>query len=318
MRFGHLFALLLLAGCGGKAHRGDDSGDSSVAGDRAAAPGHSGVDHAGAAASGGSGTTGEVVPGGASGEGEANGGTAGRTALEPIIEAFCRAARTCCARDGLPMRLDECESALGDHNPTVLAVARGAVRLDVDKLEACRAAYMRAASTCEQEDALQACRGVVIGLMPEGGPCESGADCAQVAGELTCLRPFGGGGACIAVPRGNAGDTCSFSCREGEDCATSTYGVIESPLPAVCRESDGLYCAGLGHICQPLAEIGAPCVEDAQCGGAAFCGGTCQKLASPGEACVRCVSSFDCVEEECVSPRFASSDTCQGASLGPY
>lgn len=234
--------------------------------------------------------------------------------LTQTIDAFCATARICCARDGLSMTLDACESGLGDTSAPVASVASGAATLDAEKLAACRAAYVAAATTCELDLVMRACSGVLIGLVPEGGACRSGVECA---GPSTCLIRSGDVGVCYPmIPHGKAGDVCNGTCRAGDDCSKSMIrGTGPWPGPATCFEDEGLYCY---QTCKPLVGLGAACSDDDQCGYLGFCAGTCQKRGTKGEACAPCVSTFSCVADKCVSPPFASDYTCTGNMFGPF
>jgi hypothetical protein len=245
-------------------------------------------------------------------------GAAAVKMLEPTIRAFCATARTCCAKQGEMATLDACETMFAANNETVASLASGAVTLNPTALSACRAAYEQAAASCEENPVLSACRGVVVGTVPAGGKCRNGAECAKNPGPNTCLVVEGQEGVCEPAAHGKAREACSFTCRKGEDCTTTTYGTPTSPT-AICFEDEGYFCdRSESAQCEPLVALGAPCTQDDECGSLAFCSTTCKQRGTEGEACAPCVSSLTCVADKCVSPPFASLNTCEGRSLGPY
>jgi hypothetical protein len=336
-------APLLFGACGGngssnppgKAGNASTGGESSAsgAGGVDAAAGRAGSPMAGAGtasggkSAGGSGPSGDAGSGDAAGAG-VDGGSAGEAsaaatvkALAPTITAFCAAARSCCAKQNEPAALDDCESQFPMNNETVASLASGAAKLDMAALATCLAAYEAAATSCEENPVLSACRGVVIGTRAENEPCTSGAECAGTPGPYSCLitEPNGTVGVCQKVPHAKSGEECAFTCRAGEDCTFTTYGATDSTV-ALCFEDEGLYCdyTGLAPVCQPLVGLGNACDSDDECGYLAYCETTCKKRGLEGEPCAPCISSLTCVDDQCVSPPFASANTCEGRSLGPY
>lgn len=281
----------------------------------------------GASAGGAAGSTlsaGAAPIGGAAGTGGAvgTGGAASVAMLAPAIKAFCAAARGCCAKQGIPSMLSDCESMYPTLNDTVASLASGAATLNPTALAACEAAYTQAQTSCEENPVLSACAGVVIGTRPENAACTSGAECVRAPGPSTCLITAQGGtvGVCKTIPHAKSGDPCNFSCGAGEDCTSTTYGSADSNL-ALCFAQDGLHCDYLSdgaETCKPLLALGAPCANDEQCGVANYCDTTCKKRGVLGDPCTRCLDSLTCVNNQCVSPPFASDSTCGGWSLGPF
>jgi len=335
-----------LAACGGKAGSNEATGGSagSVATGGAVSSGGSaaaGAPHGGAsgtagaagndgrsgaggnAATGGGGAAGS---GGVSSGGVSSGGAAGAAgsaptaaALTPTVNAFCAAARSCCAQQGEPAMLDDCESAFATKNSVAGSLASGAITVDATALAACRAAYEAAATSCEENAVLKACRGVTLGTVAEGAPCTNGTECAAKPGPSTCLitAPNGTVGVCSSVVHAASGQSCSFTCRAGDDCRSTTYDTTGAKL-ALCFEDEGLYCDATEQHCKALTPIGGACTGNDQCGINAFCSTTCQKRGTLGQACLPCLDSLMCVDNKCVSPPFASFATCEGRSLGPY
>jgi hypothetical protein len=332
----------LCGACGGNGtHTPGAAGNPGAAGTDASVGGADG--HAGTAAVGG-GAGGKGAGGNHGGQAD-NGGVAGTSdgggsagdasgaagdasgaatvkALAPTISAFCAAARSCCTKQNVPATLADCEAQFPMNNETVASLASGAAKLDMTALGTCLAAYEKAATTCDENPVLSACRGVVIGTRAENASCTNGSECARDPGPNTCLITEQNGtvGVCKKVPHAKSGDACTFTCRPGEDCTFTTYGAGETTV-ALCFEDDGLYCdytAEPEAVCRPLVALGDACSSDDQCGYLSYCQVTCKKRGVEGEPCAPCISSLTCVDNECVSPPFASANTCEGRSLGPY
>jgi hypothetical protein len=337
-------APLLCGACGGKGGTGtaDEAGNAGAAGTAASLGGADGDPTAGRAGSGsgeaggvggksagGSSSGGQEDSGGGGvGGGGVSGGSAGDdsgaatvAALAPTINAFCAAARSCCTKQNLPATLTDCESQFPMNNDMVASLASGAAKLDMNALAKCLAAYEEAATSCDENPVLSACRGVVIGTRAENAACTSGSECARDPGPNTCLITEQNGtvGVCKKIPHAAAGEACTFTCRAGEDCTFTTYGAADSPL-ALCFEDDGVYCdyTGPAAVCKPLVALNSACSSDDECGYTNYCQSTCKKRGVEGEACAPCISSLTCVDDECVTPPFASVSTCEGRSLGPY
>ncbi len=338
-------AAWLLTGCGGDGNT--PSGEQGGSGGTAASAGSAGSETTGTtggstrggappAASGsnpGGAMTGGSTSGGASSSGAGgtmlgtggmggSGGVPALGALEPTVKAFCAAARSCCEQQQVPATLDDCESQFAMKNETAASLASGAVTLNADALARCLAAYEKASTSCEMNSVLSACQGVVVGTRAENESCRQGSECARDPGPNTCLitTPNGTVGVCKKIVHAQSGMPCDITCRKGEDCTFTTYAGPEGATLAICFEEEGLYCdySGDSRQCKPLLALGSPCDADDPCGSLAYCDTTCKKRATEGESCTRCLSSLTCVDNQCVSPGFASLNTCEGRSLGPY
>lgn len=283
-----------------------------------------------------SGSGGASAAGGTGGLIVRDGGIDGATGiaaalLQPLAKAFCAAARTCCLRDGFyAMALDDCEAELPNRLLPSVLVDQGIVTVDAARLAACVSAYERAATSCTSNEVEAACQGVWVGTRTEGQPCGGtirfGAfDCSAANGSAACYwkdaaRHPDTAGVCVALPRGKAGDPCSKSCKTGHDCIVDLVGG-SAPLPVMCFEEDGLYCAVSANppVCKPILQAGDPCPPDpGACGRAGYCDRPveeCQPAANLGEPCaggdcaygLRCASSRRCAEQSLVS-----SYVCQG------
>jgi hypothetical protein len=245
--------------------------------------------------------------------------------LVATVSAFCATAQACCAEQGQATMLDDCESGYGLKHEIVASLTRGWVLFDSAELAQCLAAYEAAAVSCEQVGVLEACANIAQGTRLDGQSCSSGSECAGTPGPHACLitEPNGELGVCHAVPHGLAGDECAFTCRLHENCDFTSYGAADS-ANAVCFEAEGVFCdyASAPATCQPLQATGMGCEDDDACGSTGYCDfsntGTCQQRGQLGEDCGSCIPSLSCVDGKCKSPPFASGNTCEGYSLGPY
>lgn len=361
MRQSGTFAAILglLAACGGEGVRhggiqavagvggglltgaGASAGGSASGGNQSNASGDSGHEPSGAAGemtSGGSarggsagsstggrvsGTGGVVSSSGAAGQAGTGGLSATPAALRPTVNAFCAAARACCAKEPGLTSLDDCEASFALKDQTAQALKRGTVTLDAAGLSRCLAAYEAATTSCEKNSVLDACSGVVQGTRMEDEPCLVVSECA-VTGPKACVFTDVGGknGVCKAAPHGKAGDACTLTCRPNEPCAFSVSGISEA-LFTPCLESEGLFCdfTSTPFKCQAIRATGAACEMGDQCGSQGYCdvsNQTCKKRGQLGDTCGECIPSLSCIEGKCKSPPFAAASTCEGRSLGPY
>lgn len=360
MRQSGTFAVMLglLAACGAESRHGDSqaiagvggglvtgagasTGGSASGGNQSGASGNSDKELGGAAgdlSSGGSakggsadsttggsvsGTGGVVGSSGAAGHAGTGGMNTTPPVLRPTVNAFCAAARACCAKQAAPVRLDDCEADFALRDQTVQALKRGTVTLDAAGLSRCLAAYEEAATSCEKNSVLDACSGVVQGTRMEGETCLVVSECAGT-GPKACvfLDVSGRDGVCRAAPHGKAGDECTLTCRPNEPCAFSVSGISEA-LFTPCLESDGLFCdfTKTPYKCQAIRATGAACEMGDQCGSPGYCdpsSQTCKKRGQLGDTCGECVPSLSCIDGKCKSPPFAAASTCEGRSLGPY
>jgi hypothetical protein len=351
-----------MAACGGEGVRSSDAGAGSAGALPSAGSGGSGAAGGGAlgggASAGGSASPGGASAGGAGGQGggagaagragaggggaigggassgaSGGGGTAGAAGsgtittpemLVPTVNAFCAAARTCCAQQSDPVMLDDCESGFAAKDSISQALGRGTVTIGSADLAKCLAAYQAAATSCEEVPVLAACAGIVRGQLPEGAACYLGTECAG-SGPKVCLVTGGdkSPGVCKAAPGGKAGELCSVTCRPNDVCNYTVYGQADSVVTP-CLESEGVFCDydQQPSKCQTIYALGAACQRDDQCGSAAYCditgSNTCKKRGQLNEACGNCVSSLMCKDGKCVSPPLAVGGTCLGYSLGPY
>jgi hypothetical protein len=320
---------------GGSKTTGGTTGGSKTTGGTTG----SGGTNATGGGSGGSSGSGLTTSGGAGGGTGGMGGSGGSTAaalLQPLIEAFCTAAKSCCARANYPVaNLSDCEAQFPSRLDIYPLVDKGTVFVDQQALADCVSAYKNAATTCTINLVKTACKGVFAGLQVEGQPCggsnQFGAsECKPVNGSATCYRPQGdvdpkSVGSCVNIPRGKSGDACSMTCQVGKTCIVDMLGGT-SPFPTVCFEEDGLFCSLAANptVCKPILKTGDPCRwEGNSCGAGNFCSwpnSTCAPAAKLGESCVdrACIDDLICANSrKCAELPLASDSVCKGTPSTP-
>ncbi len=323
------------AGKGGAAGRGGGAGVGGTAGGKAGSAGAAGSVDPGSGGEGGenasagkggkAGAAGAPA-GGASGTGAGTGGDGGgggeanTNPLSPLIDAFCVAARSCCAIAGEPENaLVACEAQAAATNGNFALVAGRTVELNAVALSACISAFEAAATDCVLTEVLSACRGILRGTLDDGDACADVMECDRSAGPMVCKKLQQGTadpniGVCTPPPRGILGDPCGTSCEEGEECSTTSSSPDDTYPITFCFESDGLYCP-LGESCAAILSDGGECTYDQACGSDGFCVSSCESLAGAGDACqfnYGCQAGLACVASECTPEPFANSDTCIG------
>jgi hypothetical protein len=325
-------------GKGGTAGRGGGTagtgvgGTAGTAGGKAGSAGTAGRTDPGSGGEGGEDVTGAgsggkagaagAGAGGASGTGGdgGKGGEMGSNPLSPLIDAFCAAARACCALAGEPEgALVTCEQQAAATNGNVALVAGGTVEVDSAALSACVSAFEAAATGCVLTDVLTACRGILRGTLDDGDACADVMECDRSAGPMVCKKLQQGTadpdiGVCTPPPRGTLGDPCGSSCEEGQECSTTSSSPDDTYPITFCFEADGLYCP-LGESCAAIVPDGGECSYDQTCGSDGFCLSSCEPLADEGDTCqfnYGCQAGLACVAGECAREPFANGDTCIG------
>ena len=288
----------------------------------------------GATATGGGGAGGATSTGGKTGTGGGTGGGTAAIVFQPLIKAFCTAAKNCCSRQSYPAAdLADCESKFPSRLQIYPLVDKGTVIIDENALAACVAAYKTAATTCTINAVKAACKGVSVGTQTEGQPCGGtsafGAyECKPSNGSASCYRPQSdpaSAGVCTGIPRGKSGDACSRTCFKNETCIVDMVGG-SPPFPVTCFEEDGLYCSVTANptACKPILPIGGACTWDPHsCGVGNYCGwltNVCQPAGKLGEPCAEaaCADELVCgTNETCVEQPFDSDSICKGTPSVP-
>ena len=287
-------------------------------------------------ATGTGGLTGGAGGGGGTGGMGGTGGGTGAVMFQPLVNAFCTAAKNCCGRESYPAAdLADCESKFLSQLPNFPLVDKGTVIIDQNALAACVAAYNTAATACTITAVNAACKGVFVGTQAEGQPCGGASrfgavECKPVNGSATCYLQHNGSddtntGVCTSIPRGKTGDACSMTCLMNETCIVDMMGGAP-PFPVTCFEEDGLYCSVAANptVCKPILHIGDACTWDTfSCGSGNYCGWTtnaCQVAGKTGESCLTggCADDLMCgTNDRCVEQSFASESICKGTPSVP-
>jgi hypothetical protein len=310
--------LALSGACGKSTQASSDAGGTA-----GAVGGGSGNGGRGGAAGSSAGAGGLAGAGGVGGAGGAGGMTGSATAL---VNAFCAAARACCAKDGRPLDpLASCETNAAETFGAA-EIDAGTIRVDGAKLDACVAAYQHAATSCTVTEVLAACHGMFIGTLPAGATCVRVADCRRDQGPMVCvaIQVTSGvtptTGTCQPAPRGKNGDPCLLSCPSGQDdCSTGLISGTPNPPLALCHEADGLFC-DTDQTCKPLNAPGADCFLDEGCGSGSYCLPGCQPLIAIGAACQlnrSCGPGATCASGACAAAPLATDGACDGTPQPP-
>ncbi|MEP6654472.1 MAG: hypothetical protein ABJA82_14010 [Myxococcales bacterium] len=340
-------------GVGGTAVKGGNGGSALGGKGGAALGGEGGAALGGMTAVGGSfaghsGAGGAAVAGhgGAGGSGTAGtGGTVSTaTLLVELGNAFCAAARTCCAAKSLPITLGDCEAQFASRLWGLPYYNKGTETIDNIALAACIAGYKQTAKTCAFQPLEVACKGVFVGTKAEGAACgkggvpmTSGVGECKITGRVTqCLWTGDSNvattaGVCQSAVHGKKGDPCATSCGKNERC---TWDLLTSPgyPTAVCLEEDGLYCSSAvtPSVCATIVPTGGNCeAESLACASTDYCDHTttpakCRKAATLGQACpssgpycANGMSLFCGTTNKCEDLGFAYEMTCGGTPPFP-
>ncbi|MEO8900209.1 MAG: hypothetical protein ABI488_01335 [Polyangiaceae bacterium] len=219
----------------------------------------------------------------------------------------------------MPAELDNCESSFPGKDATFAALDKGTATLDQAGLAACLTAYQQAATKCQEYPVLSACQGLLHGTQKEQEKCVDVDECAHTKGQTVACMITGQNteGVCAQVTHGKLGDSCLTTCNVGEDCEFTSYGVTQT-ASTFCFEEDGVLCSLEDSHCVAITALGAPCTSN-DCGSANYCDTTCKKRSGLGESCAQtCLSSFQCMNNQCLSPSFTVGSTCSGQWFGPY
>ncbi|HVU51822.1 MAG TPA: hypothetical protein VHL80_14095 [Polyangia bacterium] len=174
------------------------------------------------------------------------------------------------------------------------ALAAGRITYDRAGAAACLSqAGASLAESC-RFDTIPCADEVVAGLLPDGAPCESSAECAATS---FCVRPDRS--TCqqaVCTPDSQLGEPCGIGCAPGLTCATdgSDVCVVDTgTLGAGCDLTAVAPC-DWGFACRPNASGAGACVEsrtglacqdDLECPVEDLCDGTCKPRLAMGASC---------------------------------
>lgn len=240
-----------------------------------------------------------------------------------LAKALCTNIGPCCQQAGYTHDAAKCTALLEGVYKNMVA---GAVQYDAQKGGECVAYAASIVKNCGAEPAEGPCDGVVAGTIPEGGKCQTSAECiVPPKGDADCDN-----GVCVQVPRGKAGDGCSGTCTESGSTTTCGGGGT-SGGNALCFTNDGLACGADGK-CAALAKVGETCTGD-DCVAAAYCDYSSEKCvtrAAIGGACQdsqQCAAGAHCAADKCAAAKpdgaacvdwdECASGDCEAGKCGP-
>jgi hypothetical protein len=329
-------------GTGGVGSGGSGGSSGVGSGGISGNTGTGGMDGGGSGGSGGAGGVGGTNIGDAGGAGGAGGNS--NASLTALGNAFCAAARTCCAKSTYTTTLGDCETKFQSRLFGLAYVNRGVETIDNTALAACIAGYKEAATTCAFNPLETACKDVFVGTKAEGAACGIGGvpmsngsgECKKIGDAVECVwtgdvNVATATGTCHTPPHGKNGELCASTCEHGDDCV---FDLLTTPewSTGVCFEDDSLYCKSSGtpgiSMCAPIVPTGGSCADDLfACGSRSYCDSTsgtakCTVSLTLGQTCstygTRCLSSLMCgTNNKCDDLGFAYDTTCSGTPPFP-
>jgi hypothetical protein len=182
------------------------------------------------------------------------------------------------------------------------SLAAGRLSYDRSRAVACLAQVDAAlAASCRFDD-VPCVDDVVAGLVPDGAPCSSSAECAR---RSDCVRPDRTTCAqAVCTPAGGVGAPCAAECAPGLMCSndaanlcvadTGQVGTACDPTAvAPCDWSFACHSNGAGSATCREARTGDACVDERECPIEDFCDVTCKPRKAVGASCA--ASSRGCV-----------------------
>ncbi len=247
-----------------------------------------------------------------------------------VASLMCESIGSCCQSSGYPIDVAVCKRLLtADLQEELLEEQEEGVVYDAQAAGDCLAvvAPQLVCGDIEGGDG-EACERVFRGTVALGQPCSSSRQCARAAGqEVSCQSDDGlSPQVCTELEsarRGKAGDLCTGTCYEGDEClsfgapvpAPGPGGVpVPQPEPAMCYRDDGLYCGGTNLTCLPLLQVGFACDDYAACVGDAFCDFQTQVCTAPRPNGEPCQSSDECQSGACARANDLEPNGVCGAS----
>jgi hypothetical protein len=238
-----------------------------------------------------------------------------------LARVVCDSLAGCCRALSFPLDPASCKAnASAYFSKTFNAQDRSRIRYDGSDAEACLSAYGAVLSGCTLKEAdgealVVACQPVFVGLVPVGGACKSGDECAVPAsGHASCEFLDSGSvdeGKCVvdtsspvAAPHGKQGELCAGSCS-GNSCGAFP-SAPSGGTTSLCFASDALYCDPQS-TCQPTLADGRAC-DYFECKQESYCADdrTCAPKKPDGATCL---SSSECVADNCAYPEDPGSGT---------
>ena len=230
------------------------------------------------------------------------------------VEATCGETGTCCMNANFPFNRDACVASMTREGQAILRDTSAVRTYDPAGAARCidgvRVIFARCTYTSTLKDEVQeVCKDIYAGTVALGGACQSEKDCAtSEKGPVTCTVDliasfFLSMPICVVDPLGFVGEPCF---GPGPNDPSVAFPHHEC--------ADGLYCDMTNH-CQARLAPGAPCGMFEQCVATQSCrNGTCSPLADLGAPCIddlQCLSKT-CYQQACaigapITPMVCSS-----------
>jgi hypothetical protein len=187
-------------------------------------------------------------------------------------QVACSSIASCCNMTSDACRCAE-ESMCQSSGPDFSAAG---IEFDSGAAQACLAGMSTVISDCayvptsspEYQATRLACRNVIVGTLPIGSECTTGASCppAPAGSVVFCGSDSGGGSRCKAAPLLNEGDPCDGIAVH--DCAGDLYcDLSNTPFHCAPLKADGATCQHANE-CISLTCTNSTCVEPSL---AAYC-----------------------------------------------
>ncbi|HEY3816475.1 MAG TPA: hypothetical protein VGL81_04855 [Polyangiaceae bacterium] len=236
---------------------------------------------------------------------------------EQFASDLCGVAQSCCSTVGL--------QSLEDCSGTIVHSLEGLPSWDPVSAHACIGELTQAAAAsgfCGASPSTPDCTSVFQlpspGTVAAGQACAEDSDCAVPDGGAASCFEAAGGGTCVSLPPGTAGDDCLCTV---EGSVTSCGSIL--PAAAViysCDVADGLSCDTSTATCIALSATMGTCAKDLDCAPGDYCdfGDPTQR---PAECLPRVAAGAACgtAGPECQAGSFCdpASSTCKSdASAG--
>lgn len=232
------------------------------------------------------GSGGGSITGGGGAGGGGGGGSSGSIAQ---VNAYCNAISDKICTNFVSCNLMEsnfktqCVSIFGDSFCSDLrnSVSGGQASYDGTKSDQCVQAIQSApAGNCDNPFGNvfsgSACSGLSVGLVPNGGRCDTSGDCAA----SSCSHAADAGSICNGVCGGPGGGTGTGNGYLGNPCYGTTVGSCYSPN----------WCDVSANLCKAPQGTGGNCTSSGsrECDSNNYCNtttGKCAALPGPGTAC---------------------------------
>ena len=206
------------------------------------------------------------------------------------VEATCGPTGTCCTNAGIAFDGDHCVVAQTREGRAILNDTNAKRTYDPAGAATCIDGVRSIVARCSYASTLgdevdEVCHGLFRGTVATGGACQSSKDCAlsdqgpvdcQVDRTAPAIPPMP---VCVVDPPGLAGEPCvgraapdltvAFPhrvCADGLYCDATSHCQATVGEGAACTSDEcGANRSCENGVCTPLADLGAPCIDDLQC-----------------------------------------------------